>query len=76
MPCKFDYDDKGAKEVYSYFLIYNYTLGPDNIYTRLDLLMKYDDTLTALKTGIDNAILEQRALQTNLGYIPKIEQSI
>ena len=59
--------------MYAYYMIYNYTLGPDNIFTRPNRLMKYDDQLLILKTGIDNAILEQKAVANGLDYIPKIK---
>ena len=57
MPCRFD-QSKDKKDMYAYYMIYNYTLGPDNMFTRLNRMMKFDDQLILLKTGIDNAILE------------------
>lgn len=43
MPCKFDHQEKDKKDMYAYFMIYNYTLGPDNLFTRLNRLMRLDD---------------------------------
>ena len=62
--------------MYAYYMVYNYTLGPDNLFTRPNRLMRYDDQLVILKTGIDNAILEQKAVETGLDYIPKISQKL
>ena len=72
MPCRFDHQEKDKKDMYAYYMVYNYTLGPDNLFTRPNRLMRYDDQLVILKTGIDNAILEQKAVETGLDYIPKI----
>jgi len=56
-----------------YFMYYNMTLAPNNMYTSIDKPMKKDPELMALKLGLDNALLEYKAKQKGLGYIPKIE---
>ena len=48
------------------------TLAPSNLYTSMDKPMKLDSDLLALKVSIDNSILEIKAKETNLGYVPKI----
>jgi len=55
-----------------YFMYYNMTLAPSNLYTSIDKPMKKDNDLMALKLGLDNALLELKAKQHGLNYIPKI----
>ena len=76
MPCKFEHDDHGKKDMLVYYMMYNMTLAPNNMYTSVDKPMKKDNELLALKLGMDNAVLELKAKETNLGWIPKINQTI
>jgi hypothetical protein len=55
-----------------YFMYYNMTLAPSNVYTRIDKPMNKDYKLLALKLGLDNAVLEYKAKENNLDYVPKI----
>lgn len=75
-PCKFQHQDHGAKDMWVYFMYYNMTLAPSNIYTSIDKPMSKDMKLLALKLAIDNSILEYKAKQKGLDYIPKIEQQV
>ena len=59
-----------------YFMYYNMTLAPSNVYTSIDKPMKKDINLLSLKLGIDNALLEYKAKEKGLDYIPKINQTI
>lgn len=59
-----------------YFMYFNMTLAPSNIYTAIDKPMNKDMKLLSLKLAMDNAILEYKAKEKGLDYIPKIEQSI
>ena len=59
-----------------YFMYYNMTLAPNNIYTSIDKPMNKDLNLLALKNGLDNALLEYKAKQKGLDYIPKINQTV
>jgi hypothetical protein len=72
MPCKFEHEDHGKKDLLVYYMLYNMTLAPNNLYTSMDKPMKKDNELLALKLGMDNALLELKAKETNLGWIPKI----
>ena len=74
MPCKFEEDKE--KDMWTYYIIYNMTLGPSNLYTAIDKPMNKNPQLMAVKLSIDNAILELKAKQAGLDYIPKIEQSL
>lgn len=49
------------------------TLAPSNLYTSMDKPMKLDSDLLSLKVALDNAVLEIKAKETSLGYVPKIE---
>jgi hypothetical protein len=57
-------------------MVFNMTLAPNNLFTKLDDVVKKDINLISLKLAIDNAFLEQKAVATGLGYIPKISQKI
>ena len=48
------------------------TLAPSNLYTSMDKPMKLDAELLKLKVSLDNSVLELKAKETKLGYIPKI----
>lgn len=72
-PCRFE---KSDKDMWVYFMYFNMTLSPNNLYTSIDKPMKKDDGLMALKMGLDNALLEYKAKEKGLGWIPKIAQTI
>lgn len=57
-------------------MYYNMTLAPSTLYTSIDKPMRKDPELMALKLGLDNALLEYKAKEKGLDYIPKIEQSL
>lgn len=58
----------------AYYMVFNMTLAPNNLFTKLDDVIKKDINLISLKLAIDNAFLEHKALAHGLDYIPKIEQ--
>jgi len=72
LPCKFENKGNEKKDLILYYILYNMTLAPSNLYTSMDKPMKLDSDLLALKVSIDNSILEIKAKETNLGYVPKI----
>jgi len=55
-------------------MVFNLTLAPNNMFTKLDDVSKKDLNLIALKLSIDNAFLEYKAIEAGMDYIPKIEQ--
>jgi len=59
MPCKFDEDSK--KDMWAYYIIYNMTLGPSNLYTSIDKPMNKNPMLMSVKLAVDNGILEYKA---------------
>jgi hypothetical protein len=61
LPCKFEHDIHGKKDMWVYFMYYNMTLAPSNLYTAIDKPMKKDKEIMALKLGLDNALLEYKA---------------
>jgi hypothetical protein len=73
MPCKFDEE---GKDMWAYYVIYNMTLGPSNLYTSIDKPMNKNPMLMSVKLAIDNAILEYKAKEKGLDYIPKINQTL
>jgi len=75
-PCTFEQKEYGDKDMWVYFMFYNMTLAPSNLYTSIDKPMKKDPQLLALKLGLDNALLEYKAKQKGLGWIPKIKQHL
>jgi hypothetical protein len=72
-PCKFEHEDHGEKDMWVYFMFFNATISPNNMYTSIDKPMKPDPALMALKLGLDNALLQYKANQKGLGWIPKIK---
>lgn len=74
MPCKFDEDDK--KDMWAYYIIYNMTLGPSNLYTSIDKPMNKNPMLMSVKLAVDNAILEYKAKQAGMDHIPVINQTL
>ena len=69
-------DHGGKKDLLAYYMVFNMTLAPNNLFTKLDDVIKKDLNLISLKLSIDNAFLEQKAVATGLGYIPEITQSV
>ena len=62
LPCNFEHDDHGGKkDMLAYYMIFNMTLAPNNVFTKLDSVWKKDLNLLSLKLGIDNAFLEYKA---------------
>ena len=59
MPCKFKNDDK--KEMIAYYILYNMTLGPSNMFTSPDKSLQVDDALLSLKTNLDQSVLTYKA---------------
>lgn len=53
-------------------MLYNYTHAPSNMYTAIDKSMDVDLNMLSLKNSLDNSVLELKAEETGLGYIPKI----
>lgn len=43
-------------------MVFNVTLAPNNLFTKLDDVNKKDMNLIALKLSIDNAFLEYKAV--------------
>ena len=72
LPCKFENKDNENKDLILYYILYNMTLAPSNLYTSMDKPMKLDYELLTLKVALDNSVLEIKSKETNLGYIPKI----
>ena len=60
----------------AYYMVYNYTLAVSNMFTKLDSVMKKDMGMMSLKLSIDNALLEHKAIEHGLDFIPKIEQEV
>jgi len=73
MPCKFDYNQDGKKDMFFYYLLYNNSLTESNTLTNLANNQKKDPELLALKVAMDNAILEYKAKEKGLDYIPRID---
>lgn len=72
MPCKFENNDHGEKDMIAYYMLYNMSHSPSNMYTAIDKPMEVDLNLLSLKKAMDNAVLELKADETGLGYVPKI----
>ena len=72
MPCKFENKEHGEKDMIAYYMLYNVSHAPSNMYTAIDKPMEIDLNLLGLKKAMDNAVLELKAEETGLGYIPKI----
>ena len=60
-PCKFEHNENGQKDMWVYFMYYNMTLGPSNIFSAIDKPMKKDKELMALKLSLDNSLLHYKA---------------
>ena len=60
----------------AYYMVFNMTLAPNNLFTKLDSVIKKDINLMSLKLSLDNSFLELKALDAGMDYIPKIEQQI
>jgi hypothetical protein len=74
LPCKFEHDDHGGvKDLLAYYMVFNMTLAPNNLFTKLDDVIKKDINLISLKLSIDNAFLEYKAIEAGMDYIPKID---
>ena len=56
----------------TYFMVYNMSLSVPNTFTNWASSMQKDKKLLSLKFGMDNAIMEQKAIETKLGYIPYV----
>lgn len=54
-------------------MVFNMTLAPNNLFTKLDSVIKKDINLMSLKLSLDNSFLELKALASGMDYIPKIE---
>jgi len=54
-------------------MLYNATLTESNTLTNLANNQKKDPYLLALKVSMDNAILEYKAKEKGLDYIPRID---
>ena len=77
LPCQFDHKEHGGvKDLLAYYMVFNMTLGPNNMFTKLDSVMKKDMNLIALKLNLDNAFLEYKAKKAGLDYVPKITQEV
>jgi hypothetical protein len=70
MPCKFEEDS--GKDMWAYYIIYNMTLGPSNLYTSIDKPMNKNPMLMSVKLAVDNAILEYKAKKAGMDHIPVI----
>lgn len=75
MPCNFEQKENKDKDMIAYYLLYNVSHSPSNMYTSIDKPMEIDLNLLGLKTGLDNAVLELKAEETGLGWVPKINQT-
>lgn len=49
MPCKFENKDHGEKDMFVYYMLYNVSHAPSNMYTAVDKPMEVDLNLLALK---------------------------
>ena len=61
LPCRFEKTEHGAKDMLAYYILYNMTLSPSNMYTSPDKSLKVDSQLLALKNNLDNSFLEVKA---------------
>jgi hypothetical protein len=57
-------------------MVFNMTLAPNNLFTKLDDVIKKDGNLIALKLSIDNSFLEYKSKLVGLDYIPRIEEQV
>jgi hypothetical protein len=56
-------------------MLYNFTLAPSNLFTSWDKPLEIDLKLLSLKTALDNSVLELKAIEKGLDFIPKINTS-
>ena len=61
LPCRFENTDHGEKDMLAYYILYNMTLAPSNVYTSPDKSLKVDYQMLAIKNSLDNALLETKA---------------
>lgn len=61
MPCNFENKQNGEKDMIAYYMLYNVSHAPSNMYTAIDKPMEVDLNLLALKNAMDNAVLELKA---------------
>ena len=59
----------------AYYMLYNFTLAPSNLFTSWDKPLEIDTKLFSLKTALDNSVLELKAIEKGLDFIPKINTS-
>jgi hypothetical protein len=59
----------------TYYMLYNFTLAPSNLFTSWDKPLEIDLKLLSLKTALDNSVLELKAIEKGLDFIPKINTS-
>ena len=71
MPCKFDYHPE--KKVIFYTLLYNLSLQENAFLKSYNVPFGKDNNLLALKTTMDNVILELQSRKHNLPFTPEIE---
>ena len=57
----------------AYYILYNMTLAPSNVYTSPDKSLKVDYQMLAIKNSLDNALLETKAKKAGKTDIPKIK---
>ena len=72
MPCKFENNLHGSKDMIAYYMLYNFTLAPSNFVTSWNKPLTVDIALLSLKTALDNSVLELKATEKGLNFIPKI----
>ena len=53
-------------------MLYNFTLAPSNLFTSWDKPLEIDTKLLSLKTALDNSVLELKAIEKGLDFIPRI----
>jgi hypothetical protein len=75
LPCKFENNLHGTKDMLAYYMLYNFTLAPSNLFTSWDKPLEIDTKLLSLKTALDNSVLELKAIEKGLDFIPKINTS-
>ena len=61
--------------MFAYYMLYNFTLAPSNLFTSWDKPLEIDTKLLSLKTALDNSVLELKAIETGLDFIPRINTS-
>lgn len=59
----------------AYHILYNISHGSNNLFTAVYKPMDVDLNLLALKNAVDNAILQLKAEETGLGFVPRINQT-